>query len=55
MRCGMLEREIKDEPGYDMIGSFAKIGKNGRVGIRRSVWRILSVGCLCQYLCEYVR
>lgn len=32
-----MERGIKDESGYDMIGSFAKIKKNGRVGIRSSM------------------
>lgn len=40
-------RGIKDEPGRDMIGSFSKIGKNERVGVRGSIGRILSVRCLC--------
>lgn len=33
--CGLLEREIKDEPWYNMIRSFAKVRKDGRVGIQR--------------------
>ena len=45
----MLEREIKDEPWYNMIRSFAKVRKDGRVGIKRFC-RILSVRCLCHYL-----
>ena len=31
----MLEREIKDEPWYNRIRSFAKVRKDGRVGIKR--------------------
>lgn len=51
----MMERGIKDEMGYDMLGLFAKIGKNGRVGIRSSVWGILSLRYLSRYLCGYVK
>lgn len=50
-----LERGIKVESGYDMIGSFAKIGKNGRVGVRTSIWRILNLKCLFSYQCGYVK
>lgn len=47
--CGMVEREIKDEPWYNMIRSFAKARKNGRVGIKRFCMENLKT-CLCQYL-----
>lgn len=43
----------KRSGGYDMIESFAKVGKNGRIVIRNSVCEILSLRCLFRYPCRY--
>lgn len=45
----------KKKRGYDMIESFAKIGKNGRTVIRNSMCGILSLRCLFRYPCGYVK